>query len=53
MVLAGELLALGERDVVLDYLGRCSSFWKHGVDQLSQWAGAIERGETPDFGPSG
>ena len=45
------LLARGERDVVLDYLGRCSSFWQHGADQLSRWAGAIERGETPDFGP--
>ncbi len=51
MVLARELLARGERDVVLDYLQRCSSFWQHGADQLSRWARAIERGKTPDFGP--
>ena len=50
MVLAGGLLARGERDVVLDYLRRCSSFWHDGADQLSRWAGAIERGATPDFG---
>ena len=53
MVLAGELLALGERDVVLHYLKRCSLFWKHGADQLARWAGAIERGETPEFGARG
>ena len=33
------------------YLERCSSFWQYGADELSQWAAAIERGETPDFGP--
>ena len=53
MVLARELLARGERDVVLDYLTRCSSFWQYGADQLSRWAGTIERGETPDFGRRG
>ncbi len=52
MVLAGELLARGERDVVLEYLEKCSSFWQYGADYLSRWAGAIERGETPDFRPS-
>jgi len=53
MVLAGELLTLGERDVVLHYLKRCSLFWEDGADQLSRWAGAIERGNTPDFGSRG
>ncbi len=53
MVLARELLARGERDVVLDYLERCSSFWQYGADKLSRWAGAIERGKTPDFGSRG
>ena len=53
MVLASDLLDRGERDVVLRYLERCSSFWKHGAEELSQWAAAIERGVTPDFGPFG
>jgi hypothetical protein len=51
IVLARELLRRGERDVVLRYLERCSSFWEHGAEQLSQWAAAIARGDTPDFGP--
>jgi hypothetical protein len=51
MELARELLGRGERDVVLRYLERCSSFWKHGAEQLSRWAAAIERNEAPDFGP--
>ncbi len=50
MVLASKLLSRGERDVVLRYLERCSSFWEHGAERLSQWVAAIERGETPDFG---
>jgi tetratricopeptide (TPR) repeat protein len=49
MVLAGELLARGERDAVLRYLERCSSFWAYGAEWLARWASAIERDETPDF----
>jgi hypothetical protein len=51
MVLARELLDRGQRDVVLRYLERCSSFWEHGAERLARWASAIERGETPDFRP--
>jgi hypothetical protein len=51
MLLARELLSRGERDVVLRYLERCSSFWEHGAERLARWASAIERGETPDFRP--
>jgi hypothetical protein len=49
MVLARELLRRGERDVVLRYLERCSSFWAYGAEWLARWASTIERGETPDF----
>ena len=50
MILASELLKKGERDVVLDYLELCRTFWKSGGDRLTSWKATISRNETPVFG---
>lgn len=51
MLLAKELLEIGEREVVLDYFARISQFWKGGCDgSLDDWAAVIRRGEVPQFG---
>lgn len=50
MLLAKELLARGEKDVVLEYFQRCSTFWKMGTERLATWTEAVKKGETPDFG---
>lgn len=52
MRLAKVLLAAGERDRVLDFLGECRSFWKMGQAQLDGWTEAIENGQYPDFAPN-
>jgi hypothetical protein len=38
---------VGERQVVLDYLALCRSFWPAGEARLDQWRARIERGEAP------
>lgn len=50
MQLAKELLAKGERDVVLEYFGQCGTFWKMGTDRLTTWAETVRTGGTPEFG---
>ena len=50
MMLARELLHLGERDAVLDYLRDCRGFWKMDGGRLEQWTAAILGGDRPDFG---
>jgi hypothetical protein len=50
MALANELLTKGERDVVLQYLSECATFWKMDRGALSTWTVAIQAGKTPDFG---
>ena len=52
MLLAKELLARGERDVVIQYLVACSKFWKMQDGKLEQWKKIIAQGGTPDFGPN-
>lgn len=47
--LAAELLALGERDAVLEYLDRCGEFWAGSGGRLESHAAAASAGETPDF----
>jgi hypothetical protein len=47
MLLASQLLALGETETVLQYLDRCRAFWDR--QELGQWKLAIARGEEPDF----
>ena len=48
MALASELLELGQRQVVLDYLELCATFWD--AEQLRAWRATINAGMTPDFG---
>jgi hypothetical protein len=50
MQLAKELLAKGEKDVVLQYFERCAIFWKMGGDRLATWTEEVRKGKTPDFG---
>jgi hypothetical protein len=50
MTLAKELLESGERDVVVEFLKRCTRFWKSHDQRAEQWIWAIEHGEMPDFG---
>ena len=48
MTLASELLATGQREVVLDYFDLCAVFWE--AEELNRWRVAIDTGQTPDFG---
>jgi hypothetical protein len=50
MRLPKELLTAGERDVVLEFLGECQSFWKMGHEKLTTWSDTIQSGQIPDFG---
>lgn len=48
MSLASELLALGHREVVLDYFDLCAVFWD--AAELRAWRAAIIAGMAPHFG---
>ena len=48
--LAQDLLNVGERDTVLEFLNSCRRFWKMDYGKLDEWAGTIKRGAVPDFG---
>ena len=48
MVLARELIEVGEREAVLEYFELCSRFWDS--DRLGRWADLVRAGGTPDFG---
>lgn len=48
MSLASELLALGHREVVLDYFDLCAVFWDRA--ELRAWRAAITAGMAPHFG---
>ncbi len=48
LTLAKELLEKGEKKVVLEFLGKCSSFWK----EANCFMEAINKGETPNWGPN-
>jgi hypothetical protein len=50
MSLARDLLAKGERQVVLDYFELCREFWVNGAGQLDRWSQQVKDGKTPDFG---
>jgi tetratricopeptide (TPR) repeat protein len=49
MLLAQELLEVGERDAVLEYFELCGKFWKSGKDQLEIWTREVREGRTPFF----
>jgi hypothetical protein len=46
---AKEMLAKGEKEVVIQYLRQCSTFWKFG-DKTSSWIDVINKGAMPNFG---
>jgi hypothetical protein len=50
MQLAKDLLAKGEKDVVIQYFERCGKFWKMGTGKLAAWTKQVQAGKTPDFG---
>lgn len=52
MILAFELLKVGEIDAVLDYFTLCERFWEMGDERLSAWRKVVESGEIPRFSPS-
>ena len=59
MVLAKELIELGERDAVLEYFDLCRNFWEAPgyeaagrLHPLDEWREQVEAGKKPDFGPN-
>jgi hypothetical protein len=50
MTLARDLLAKGEKAVVIEYFELCRKFWKMENGKLEQWKKEIEQGRGPDFG---
>ena len=50
MLLAKELLDVGESVAVLEYLELCGQFWDMGQKRLALWSKQISDGEAPDFG---
>ena len=59
MILARDLLALGEDEAVLKYFDLCRQFWRasayvtlKGRHPLDEWREKVEAGERPDFGPN-
>jgi len=52
MSFAREMLEVGEREPVLEYLNLCRSFWKADQGRLNRWTQEIKEGRIPDFGPS-
>lgn len=49
MMLAKELLEVGERDVVLRYFDLCSEFWEMGIERLAEWKEQVESGTVHDL----
>jgi hypothetical protein len=50
MRLANQLLAKGERDVVVQYFDLCATFWERQFSQLEAWKGIVLKGGEPRFG---
>jgi len=50
MSLAQDLLAVDEREAVIEYLRQCLEFWELGREKLKDWIALIEGGRRPDFG---
>jgi len=49
MALAKELLEIGEREIVINYLELYANVWKDGKDRLKEWREAVRKGNIPDF----
>lgn len=50
MSLARDLLAKGDKAIVLEYLELCRKFWKLERGRLDQWKKDVEEDRVPDFG---
>jgi hypothetical protein len=49
MLLAQQLLAKGEREVVLQYFELCAKFWEDSQGRLKTWKALVLEGASPDF----
>ncbi|MBL8309485.1 MAG: gluconokinase [Burkholderiales bacterium] len=49
MQLAHALLAVGERDAVLQYFTQCRKFWRMDYGFLDLWTAMVLRGDVPRF----
>jgi hypothetical protein len=51
MLVAKKLLALGETDVVSDYIKLCEANWGFPlrIFYIGKWKRALKKGKTPDF----
>jgi len=49
MLLAKELLAKGEQQVVIQYFDLCAKFWKLKDGRLEAWKAVVIKGGIPDF----
>ncbi|HEY2345862.1 MAG TPA: hypothetical protein VGH80_08255 [Xanthomonadaceae bacterium] len=52
MSLARDLLAAGDKEVVLQYFRLCGKFWADGGATLDAWARQVKAGQMPEFGAS-
>jgi hypothetical protein len=50
VTLAKDLLARGDKAIVLEYLELCRKFWQLERGRLDQWKKDIEEDRVPDFG---
>jgi len=50
MSLAKDLLAKGEKAVVLEYFELCRKFWEMHDGRLDKWAKEVSNNKIPDFG---
>ncbi len=50
MSLAKDLLKKGEKEVVIEYLTLCKSFWEMNDGRLDEWIVLIKAGRIPNFG---
>ena len=50
MRLANQLLAKGERDVVVQYFDLCARFWDRQFSKLEEWKAVVLNGGEPRFG---
>ena len=48
--LARRFLALGEREVVTEYLRLCREFWFSGQGLIDAWLGELKAGRIPELG---
>ncbi len=50
LALMKDLLALNEKQAVLEFLDECTGFWESSEGLPAKWKQAIQSGGSPDFG---